>query len=81
MMRMMDFNCKWVSWIKSCLETISISIFVNGNPMEEFKLSKGLRQGDHIALFLFFIVAEGSNSFMRQALLKGMFFGYKVGNQ
>lgn len=36
MMRMMGFNFKWVSWIKSCLETISISILVNGNPMEEF---------------------------------------------
>jgi len=31
---------KWISWIKSCLESASVLIIVNRNPVKEFILKK-----------------------------------------
>jgi len=42
-----------ISWIIECLESVTISILVNENPIKEIKSSKGLRQGDPLAPFLF----------------------------
>ena len=65
MMRRMDFNPRWIMWIEGCLASASISILVNGSPTKEFSPSRGLRQGDPLAPFLFNIVAEGLNGLMR----------------
>ncbi|XP_019427208.1 PREDICTED: uncharacterized protein LOC109335529 [Lupinus angustifolius] len=54
----MGLCVKWRNWIKSCLQSNSVSILVNGSPTREFNMVRGLRQGDPIALFLFLIVAE-----------------------
>lgn len=59
MMRRMSFCHRWIRWIKGCLASASISILVNGSPMKEFTPTRGLRQGDPLAPFLFNIVAEG----------------------
>ncbi|GKV23714.1 hypothetical protein SLEP1_g33413 [Rubroshorea leprosula] len=49
MMTRLGFGEKWRMWIKECLQTASISILVNGSPTEEFKMERGIRQGDPIA--------------------------------
>jgi len=54
------FNSKWIKWIKGCLISLSLLVLVNGNPTSEFIFDKGLRQGDPLPPFLFFIVVEGS---------------------
>lgn len=46
---------KWIIW---CVQTVSISIMINGSPYEPFKLKKGIRQGDPISPFLFTIISE-----------------------
>jgi len=56
-----------------------VSILINGSPTEEFKPSRGLRQGDPLALFLFLVVAEGLAGLVRQALKQNMLKGMKVG--
>ena len=81
MLETMGFNGKWVSWIKNMLSSSSISILVNESLTGEFKSTRGLRQGDPIAPFLFLVVVEGLSGLMRQALLKGLYKGYKVGKQ
>jgi len=63
------------------LELASVSILVNGSPTEEFKLKRGLRQGDPLAPFLFIIVAEGLSGLMREAKSASMFKGVEVGSQ
>jgi len=70
MMGRLGFDNKWVRWIKSCLESPTISILVNGSHTEEFKPKRGLRQGDPLASFLFLIVAEGLLGLVRKAKLE-----------
>lgn len=76
MMRRMNFNGKWIAWVKGCIESAKISVLINGSPGEEFAMGKGIRQGDPIAPFLFLIVAEGLNGLLRQALHSNDFKGY-----
>lgn len=46
MMRQMGFYEIWRRWIRECLSTSSVSVLVNGSPTKEFKVGRGLRQGD-----------------------------------
>ena len=62
-----------------CICTATASILVNGCPTDEFKIERGLRQGDPISPFLFLIVNEGLNVMMNALVDVGLFTGYKVG--
>lgn len=81
MMQRLGFCDKWIRWIKGCVESASVSILVNGSPTEEFKMGRGLRQGDPLAPFLFLMVAEGLSGLMRQAIRLHLFQGFKVGGE
>lgn len=79
MMRRLNFGEKWISWIKGCLESSFVSVLVNGSPTSEFKMKKGIRQGDPLAPFLFLVVAEGLNGLMRKAVSTNNFIPCRVG--
>jgi len=79
MLGRMGFHDKWIQWIKGCLVSSSVSVLVNGSLTEEFKPTRGLRQGDPLAPFLFLVVAEGLSGLVRQALRKEVLRGVKVG--
>jgi len=78
MFKMMGFCAKWISWIKGCLKSASISILINGSPTSEFTPQRALRQGDPLAPFLFNIVVEGLNGLVREAMDKNLFQGFLV---
>ncbi|GKV28181.1 hypothetical protein SLEP1_g37265 [Rubroshorea leprosula] len=80
MMRRLGFGEKWRLWIKECLQTASVSVLANGSLTEEFKMEKGLRQGDPIAPFLFLIVAKGLNVLIKSTVNKELFQGIPVGS-
>jgi len=79
MLRRLGFHDKWILWVKGFLASSYVSVLVNGSPSEEFKPSRGLRQGDPLTPFLFLVVAEGLARMVRQALRKDMLKGVKVG--
>lgn len=80
MMSKMGFNALWRKWIRECLNSSTILVLVNGSPTEEFKVGRGLHQGDPLSPFLFLIVAEGLNMMFRETVSLGCFTGYKVGD-
>jgi hypothetical protein len=48
-------------------------VLVNGSLTEQIQISKGLKQGDLLALFLFLIVVEGPSFLMSEAVSLGYF--------
>ncbi|GKV30538.1 hypothetical protein SLEP1_g39340 [Rubroshorea leprosula] len=79
MLDRMNFGLVWRGWIRECLQTNSISVFLNGSPTKEFTMRRGLRQGDPLAPFLFLIVAEGLNGIISSAVEKALFEGVQIG--
>lgn len=79
MMAQMGFSYTWRKWIKECLSSPTVSVLINESPTEEFKVGRGLWQGDLLSPFLFLIVAEGLNILFRKAVEGDFFSGYKVG--
>ncbi|XP_039028563.1 uncharacterized protein LOC120162494 [Hibiscus syriacus] len=81
LMKVMGFGDKWISWIKFCISSASISVLVNGSPIEEFKMGKGLRQGCSLSLLLFNIVGELLNLMLVKAAACGLFEGFSIGRE
>ncbi|MCH85285.1 LINE-1 reverse transcriptase like, partial [Trifolium medium] len=78
MMVKMGFAEKWMCWMRACIFNSSMSVLVNGSPTEDFKVGKGLRQGDPLSPFLFLIAAEGLTVMVKKAVDIGKFVGFKV---
>lgn len=78
MMIKMGFDGKWVDMILKCVSTISYSVCLNESLRPVFSPSKGLRQGDPLSPFLFFICNEGLSSLIRLAQEEGCFNGVRA---
>ncbi|PNX97198.1 cysteine-rich receptor-like protein kinase, partial [Trifolium pratense] len=78
MMIKMGFAEGWLRWMKACIFESSMSVLVNGSPTAEFKVNKGLRQGDPLSPFLFLIAAEGLTGLVKKAVDIGNFHGFKI---
>jgi hypothetical protein len=59
MLRRFGFREKWILWIKSYVFAGSLSVLVNGSPSQEVNIQRGLKQGDPLAPFLFFLWPRG----------------------
>ncbi|XP_068474709.1 secreted RxLR effector protein 78-like [Phaseolus vulgaris] len=81
MLQRMGFHNRWILWIRGCMESASVSVLVNGSPTEEFIPSRGLRQGDPLAPFLFLVVAEGLTGLVREAVKANLLTGLKIGRK
>jgi hypothetical protein len=79
-MSKMNFPSKLRKWIRESLSSAMISVLINGSPTKEFKMERGLRQGDPLSPFLFLMVAEGFNCLMSKAVMDKEFLGYGVGS-
>ncbi|XP_071715148.1 uncharacterized protein [Rutidosis leptorrhynchoides] len=78
-MRKMGFGSKWLKWIESCFKSASISVLVNGSPTKEFRLQRGIRQGDPLSPYLFIIASEGLNILAKIAARKKIIRGVEIG--
>nr|GEU84715.1 dammarenediol II synthase-like [Tanacetum cinerariifolium] len=79
-MAKLRFGTRWRNWIKGCLRHARSSVLVNGSPTVEFEISRGLRQGDPLSLFLFILAMEGLHTLTCKALDNGIFTGAYIGN-
>ncbi|GJW72625.1 putative RNA-directed DNA polymerase [Tanacetum coccineum] len=75
----MRFSSKWRNWIHSCLNSAFASVLVNGSPTNEFKIERGLRQGDPLSPFLFILAVEALNVALFEVTSNNIFHGIKVG--
>lgn len=53
---------------KEYVSTSTSFVLVNGSPKSEFKLERGLHQGDPLSSFLFLIIAEGLSILVKRAI-------------
>jgi len=81
MLQRLGFHRRWITWIKGCLESANVSVLVNGSPTSEFNVTRGLRQGDPLAPFLFIVVAKGLSGLVRQTIKANLLVGIKVGRK
>lgn len=54
----MNFPSIWISYIKTCLNSTSFSLLINGVPINWVQPSYGIRQGDPLSSFLFIFLAQ-----------------------
>ncbi|GJY35720.1 RNA-directed DNA polymerase, eukaryota, reverse transcriptase zinc-binding domain protein [Tanacetum coccineum] len=73
----MGFRVKWRSWIHSYLNLAYASVLINGSLTKEFKLDRGLRQGDPLSPFLFIIAVEALNVALLESTNNNIFHGIK----
>ena len=74
----MGFHNRRISFICSCIQIVSFSVLVNGEPRGNFTPKRGLCQGDLLSPYLFLLCAGGLHSLMQQAktldAIKGVSF-------
>jgi hypothetical protein len=74
----MGFHNKWVDQIMKMISSVSFSVLFNGTPLEEFRPSRGLRQGDPISPYLVLLAAEGLSDLLKQSRQSSHLEGIKV---
>ncbi|GKD29957.1 hypothetical protein Tco_1240735, partial [Tanacetum coccineum] len=74
----MGFSSKWRIWIHSYLNSAFALVLVNDSPTNEFKIERGLRQGDPLSLFLFILAVEALNVALIEATSNNIFHGIIV---
>jgi hypothetical protein len=67
MMNRLGFADRWVTMVMRCVTTVSYSILVNGVPIETFKPTRGIQQGDPLSPYLFLLCVECLSSMLVNA--------------
>jgi hypothetical protein len=74
----LGFAVQWVQLIMRCVSSVSYVVLLNGNPLEVFTPTRGLRQGNPLSPYLFLLCAEGLSSLIQRACLEGKIFGVPI---
>ncbi|XP_058762006.1 uncharacterized protein LOC131635401 [Vicia villosa] len=80
-MNRMGFGIRWMKWMDATVFSSWMSVLVNGSATRDFKVDRGLRQGDPLSPFLFVLAAEGLAGLVNKVLFAGEYCGYKMGRE
>ena len=58
MLSQLGFHQKWINWVMNCITTSTFSVLVNNSPGSCFGPSRGIRQGDPLAPYIFVLAME-----------------------
>ena len=76
-MEKLGFAERWRGLVMKCVTMVNYAIKVNGCPMGSITPSRGIRQGDPLSPYLFFLCVEGLSSLNKASVanggLKGIF--------
>lgn len=72
------FDAKWINRMMRCMKYPWFSILINGISKGFFYTSRGLRQGDPLSPFLFFLVVDSLNALLSQVVHVNLVEGFKM---
>ena len=64
--------------VMNMIKSVSFSVLFNGERLEEFKPSRGIRQGDPISPYMFSIAVEGLSCLLKSVPQSSAFTGVQV---
>ena len=67
-MEKMGFHPTWIGWIMECIQSVTYSIPVNGEPKGHIIPSRAIWQGDYLSPYLFLLCLEGLNGLIQHAV-------------
>jgi hypothetical protein len=70
-LRWLSFHRKWIQWVMECVTTVEYSICFNNVPLDPFKLTRGLGQGDPLSPYLCLLVADGLSKLLQYEVQQG----------
>ena len=74
----LGFSPRFTETIMRCVTSVSFSVMFNGGKLEEFKPTRGLRQGDPNSPYLFLLAAEGLSSLLKSSVPGESIHGIQV---
>jgi hypothetical protein len=72
-LRRLGFHSKWVQWVMACVTIVQYSVCFNNVPLEPFKPTHGLRQGDPLSPYLFLFVTDGLSKLIQHETQQGLY--------
>ena len=77
-MQQLGLKERLVKIIVSCVQSISYSILLNGQPIRNIKPSRGLYQADPLSLYLFLLCVMGLQCLLQKAVVNSSIKGVAI---
>jgi len=74
----LGFHSLWVNMVMRLVSTVSFSVLLNGERLDSFNPTRGIRQGDPISPYLFLLAAEGLSCLINSRIQSSALNGIKV---